>query len=123
MTKREFERFKRYAYEHSDEVISGYITVHEDCPQLSEKEKKLNWTPHLSLGNLGRKLWFGRFGSNFIKDDKFIILIDPRNSESKERHIHFKWVSKCTIYGIYKWEDKGGKRDSKLNWYLKNLKQ
>lgn len=71
MTKREFERFKRYAYEHSDEVISGYITVHEDCPQLSEKEKKLNWTPHLSLGNLG---------SNFIKDDKFIILIDPRNS-------------------------------------------
>ena len=40
MTKKEFEKWKRLTYEKSNEVLSGYISVHIDCPLLTPEEKK-----------------------------------------------------------------------------------
>jgi len=110
VTNKEFERYKRFSYEKGNEIVQGYITVHEDCPELMDDEK----TRYSSLH-------FADEGRNLIDESFFIILPDSRKKITHIRKIHFKWVKKCHIYGMSRWEDKGGKRESKLNWVLKNI--
>lgn len=101
MTKREFEKWKRYCYDHSNKEMSGYLYLHKDCPQLDESEKD-NYKSH----------WFKCKTEEFIIDNNFVL---------KDKVVHYKWVKKMMFVGRTHWPDLGGKRESKLNWILKNI--
>ncbi len=111
MTKKVFERYKRFVYEKGNEVVQGWIDVHDDCPDLKEIER---------IGVAG--IHFADIGNELIVDSYFVLQPNSRQKIDYVRKIHFKWIRKCHIYGMYKWVDKGGKREGKLNWVLKNLK-
>jgi hypothetical protein len=111
MTKKEFEKWKRLCSEKSDEVISGFIFVHIDCPLLTPEEKKLK-KKFLDFINEGEKL---------IYDDYLTIGGIGTKTPYHFRQIHRKWIEKIHIFNIYGWKDIGGKRDSKLEWIMKNL--
>ena len=122
MTKREFEKWKRLCYEKSEEELCGYIYIHKDCPLLSDEEKSRKSKQAFNFTQFGSKLiqedfiLIGLFGSTLIKERG---LTDRAFGE--ERLIHRRWVESITIFRIRDWEDKIGKRESKLNWILKNI--
>jgi hypothetical protein len=112
MTKKEFERWRRLCYEKSDEELRGYIHIHKDCPEISEEEKGKSYKESFD---------FRRVGSELIQGDSVVIGGTFTKHPNNVRHINRKWIESITIFHIFGWQDKGGKRESKLNWILKNL--
>lgn len=112
MTKREFEKWKRLCYEKDKEELVGYIYIHKDCPLISEEEKSKKWKNSFN---------FRQLGSNLIQGDYLVVGKYPANAPPHDiRHIHRKWIESINMIHT-PWEDKGGKRESKLNWILKNI--
>ena len=110
MTKKEFEKWKRLTYEKSNEVLSGHISVHIDCPLLTPEEKKSK-NPIIDFRIIGEKLIYSDYLTvGGIGTNRYHI-----------RQIHRKWIEKIHIFNIYGWKDIAGKRDSKLEWIMKNL--
>jgi hypothetical protein len=111
MTKKEFERWKRLCYEKSGEELRGYIHIHKDCPLITEEEKSKKWKETFD---------FRKLGSDLIQGDS-IVVGGTFTKFPEVRIIHRKWIESITIFHIFGWKDKGGKRESKLNWVLKNI--
>jgi hypothetical protein len=112
MTKKEFEKWKRLCYEKSEVELRGYIYIHKDCPLLTEEEKNKKWKESFDFRTLG---------SDLIQGD-YLVVGGKMTKNPDIRHIHRKWIESIHMFHIFGWEDKGGKRESKLNWVLKNLK-
>jgi len=103
MTKKEFERWVRLCQERHNREVRGWLCINVDCPALLPNEK-------------GRKYFsldFKSNGSDLIKGRYFIV--------SDKRQIHHKWVKSIKFNDVWNWKDTSGKRESKLNWVLKNL--
>jgi hypothetical protein len=111
MTKSEFERYKRFLYEKGETSLSGYAHVFFDCPDLSKEIKEIKHSDSFPF----------YFEEISIIGNKFRILNLTKNKESVSQEFNFRYVKNMEIYLMRNWEDKGGKRDSKLNWYLKNI--
>ena len=102
MTKKEFEKWKRYCNDKSEELMNGFVYLHNDCPQLLESEKNLKCSKPHDFRCKGEELIVGEY---FQLGNKLV---------------HHKWIKK-SYYSFRNWNDLGGKRDSKLNWVLKNI--
>lgn len=134
MTRKEFNKFARFAIEKVK--FHGYLEVYLEYGPLQHLRAK--WSRSISLS----------FAANnnfpFIVDDYFIIwhrhplnqrvyqmIVDINtNTTIKENatyntsdfiKIHHKFIQKCVIGSMYNWDDKSGKRESKLNYVLKNI--
>ena len=103
MTKKEFERWKRFSYDKSEEILNGYVYLHNDCPQLLESEKDLKYK---------KSYWFKCKGEELILGEHF---------QLTDKLVHYKWIQSTKCSQMFRWGDLGGKRDSKLNWVLKNI--
>lgn len=102
MTKKEFERWVRLCQERHNREVRGWLYVNDDCPVLLPNEK----SKYFSLN-------FKSNGSDLIRDRYFLV--------SDGRQIHHKWIKSIQFHDIWDWKDTGGKRESKLDWVLKNL--
>lgn len=108
MTKKEFERWKRFSYDKSEEILNGHIYLHKDCPQLLESEKDLKYEKFVLVSSY----WFKCKGEELIIGDYF---------QLTDRLVHYKWIQSAKCSKMLRWKDLRGKRDNKLNWVLKNI--
>jgi hypothetical protein len=118
MTKKEFEKWKRLTYEKSNEVLSGHISVHIDCPLLTPEEKKFVHNLYYVKNPI---IDFRIIGEKLIYSDYLTVNVIGTRNRYHIRQIHRKWIEKIHIFNIYGWKDITGKRDSKLEWIMKNL--
>ena len=134
MTKREFERIRRFYGEMAGKVErSGYAYIFRDCPQVAHL---INLNDSSQMPILYFKLVDGFIDGDFVKlpinskvfDDiygiKGVQKLPTRPSVPEDFiKIHRRWVKEIFMFELKSWDDKGGKRDSKLNYILKQLEQ